>query len=176
MGQKVEVKMHCSSGRGDFIAIFEETNPEKWVAMEAKLIPPPQKQSFLERVGNFISSSGQSFGSQGSYTPFITQSQVQMKGSFYNGDMKCPFCGKNSFVKCGRCGELSCHRSGDNSFKCPCGNSGTISGTISDMEGQTNNERRDNGGSSRQNSNTIDRKTTPRQDIPQKKGPSNTLR
>lgn len=48
---------------------------------------------------------------------------------------KCPWCGNTDFVHCGRCGKITCHKSGTKNFTCAhCGNSGEITGTISPDE------------------------------------------
>ena len=38
----METKMYCQTGKGAFIAVFEELNREEWYAMEAKLLPVEQ--------------------------------------------------------------------------------------------------------------------------------------
>lgn len=51
---------------------------------------------------------------------------------------KCPWCGNTDFVRCGKCGKITCHDSRSDDFSCVhCGNSGKISGSISndDMKG-----------------------------------------
>lgn len=134
MGQKMEVKMYCQTGKGAFIAVFEELKPEEWYSMEAKMLPPPppaQKPSFLQKIG--LMKSPEPVRS-------APQKKMQVKGAFFIGDMKCPFCGNTSFVKCGSCGELTCFPADGKYFKCiPCGNSGEVSGTISDMSGDMDN-------------------------------------
>lgn len=135
MGQKMETKMYCQTGKGAFIAVFEEVNREEWYAMEAKPLPQekPEKQSFFQKIGLAFSSKPTT-----TYNP----PKKQVKGAFFIGDMKCPFCGNKSFVKCGACGELTCFPEGGKKFKCiPCGNEGEISGTISDMDGNVNEEK-----------------------------------
>ena len=48
---------------------------------------------------------------------------------------KCPWCGNTDFVKCGRCGKITCHKTNTSEFSCVhCGNSGKVSGTISGDE------------------------------------------
>lgn len=43
---------------------------------------------------------------------------------------RCPWCGNKDYVRCGRCGNLTCYRDGD--FECAyCGNVGKVTGTIS---------------------------------------------
>jgi hypothetical protein len=55
---------------------------------------------------------------------------IDVSGSFmvdpeYRG---CTACGNNSFVRCDRCGNITCSRFEDTYFSCPwCGDSGPIS-------------------------------------------------
>ena len=136
MGQKMETKMYCQTGKGAFIAVFEELQSEKWYAMEAKPLEekPAQKPSLFQRIGLAFSSKPTT-----TYNP----PKQRVKGGFFIGDMKCPYCGNKSFVKCGNCGELTCFPEGGTRFKCiPCGNQGEISGTISNMNGNVNNNRK----------------------------------
>ena len=45
---------------------------------------------------------------------------------------KCPWCGNTDFVRCGRCGKITCHDANKDTFSCVhCGNTGKISGVIS---------------------------------------------
>ncbi|MBQ7373979.1 MAG: hypothetical protein IJW64_05405 [Clostridia bacterium] len=145
MGQKMETKMYCQTGKGAFIAVFEELKSEEWYSMEAKPLPPEkpaQKQSFFQKLGLAFSSKPTTT----TYNP----PKKHVKGAFFIGDMKCPFCGNKSFVKCGSCGELTCFPEGGKRFKCiPCGNEGEISGTISDMDGDVNNDRKSDSSLSR---------------------------
>jgi hypothetical protein len=51
----------------------------------------------------------------------------------------CPRCAANSFVKCGRCGHLSCWVDGDPEWFCkwaPCPGSGAPSGQITSLTAQ----------------------------------------
>ncbi len=51
---------------------------------------------------------------------------------------KCPWCGNNSFVRCGKCRKITCYNNSLETFTCAhCGNKGRISGIISesDMKG-----------------------------------------
>lgn len=142
MGQKMETKMYCQTGKGAFIAVFEELEREEWYAMEAKPLPveqpaekPAGKPSLLQRLGLAFSSKPT--------TPSYNPPKKHVKGAFFMGDMKCPFCGNQGFVKCGACGELTCFPENGKHFKCiPCGNEGEVSGTISDMDGSMDNQRR----------------------------------
>lgn len=48
---------------------------------------------------------------------------------------KCPWCGNTSYVRCGRCGKLTCYDDRTDTFTCGhCGNRGKITGTISTDE------------------------------------------
>ena len=47
---------------------------------------------------------------------------------------KCPDCGSTNFVKCGKCGKLTCY-DGNGHFDCAyCSNSGTVSGYIETVD------------------------------------------
>lgn len=48
---------------------------------------------------------------------------------------RCPYCGNDSFVKCGHCHKLTCY-SGYGLFECvSCGRTGEVQGTIDSVEG-----------------------------------------
>lgn len=47
----------------------------------------------------------------------------------------CPWCGNTDYVKCGRCGKITCHDSNTDRFTCAhCGNEGKIEGFISNED------------------------------------------
>ena len=157
MGRKIEVKLYCQSGEGASMAVFEEQRPKEWYWVEAKMIPktPAQKPSFLEKLGLMKGPS------QPQYQPQSNDAMSKVEGAFYTGTMKCPYCGNGSFVKCGACGELTCFPLNGKHFKCiPCGNSGEVSGTISDMSGSNVDDY-----GSRDDS-SLSRRTQPRQNGP----------
>ncbi len=59
---------------------------------------------------------------------FKWQPKYRKTGPRYN----CPWCGNDSYVKCGKCGKLTCYESETKKFLCAhCGNSGEVSGSIS---------------------------------------------
>lgn len=48
---------------------------------------------------------------------------------------RCPYCGAESFVRCGKCGKLTCYDEANGLFKCAhCGNSGPVSGSIEKID------------------------------------------
>lgn len=48
---------------------------------------------------------------------------------------RCPYCGNKDYVRCGKCKKLTCY-SGDGDFECAsCGNIGTVTGVIDNIEG-----------------------------------------
>ena len=48
---------------------------------------------------------------------------------------RCPWCGNDSFVKCGKCGHLTCYDVNSGVFNCAyCGNKGRVSGSLSNKE------------------------------------------
>ena len=62
-------------------------------------------------------------------------SEVDVLHSRTGPQYRCPFCGQNSFVHCGRCGGLTCY-SGDGLFTCDhCGNTGKVEGRIDTLTG-----------------------------------------
>lgn len=64
-------------------------------------------------------------------------SKIDLSNSRVGPQYKCPHCGNTSFVKCGNCGKLTCY-SGNGNFTCDhCGNSGTVEGTIDNLEGRS---------------------------------------
>lgn len=69
-------------------------------------------------------------------------SRIDLSNSRTGPQYKCPHCGNTEFVRCGRCGKLTCY-SGNGNFTCDhCGNTGEVSGTIESLEG---NKRRSQG-------------------------------
>ena len=69
-------------------------------------------------------------------------SRIDLSNSRTGPQYKCPHCGNTEFVRCGRCGKLTCY-SGSGKFTCDhCGNTGEVSGTIDSLEG---NKRRSQG-------------------------------
>lgn len=69
-------------------------------------------------------------------------SRIDLSNSRTGPQYKCPHCGNTEFVRCGRCGKLTCY-SGSGNFTCDhCSNTGEVSGTIDSLEG---NKRRSQG-------------------------------
>ena len=62
------------------------------------------------------------------------------QGQFNTGNLMCPSCGNKSFIKCGVCGELTCWNDASPDFVCAvCGNSGQVSGHITDLNANSSN-------------------------------------
>ena len=60
---------------------------------------------------------------------------IDMSQTRIGPQYKCPYCGNDSIVRCGACGQLKCHDSAKTWFRCSCGHSGEIRGTIQSMSG-----------------------------------------
>jgi len=150
MGKKFEVKMHCRTGKGAFIAVFEEMKPNEWWSMEAKPLPAPQpdkKQSLLQRLG---------FVKKTEPPKQEPQNKTQIQGAIYIGEMRCPYCGNESFVRCGVCGEYTClPGEPQKTYKCAaCGAEGPIDGVMTDLSGDMgDNQNSDISSLSRVNNN-----------------------
>ena len=62
-----------------------------------------------------------------------SSSSVDISNSRTGPQYKGPYCGNTDFVRHGKCGRLTCLRSGQKHFKCAyCNTEGEISGTITD--------------------------------------------
>ena len=131
---RIEVLMHCKTGQGTFIAVFEEQTPQKWYANEAKIIQKPKSGLWQKLRSAFEVPPTQSA------PPKTTE---HFTGTFYMGKMRCPYCGSESFVRCNKCGGMTCMPKGSKEFKCQeCGVTGKITGSISKVSGnksETNN-------------------------------------
>jgi hypothetical protein len=63
----------------------------------------------------------------------VVKSTLTLADSFRG----CPYCEANSFVQCGGCRHLTCHRDGDREWRCgwpPCQVSGSPEGRISEFD------------------------------------------
>lgn len=61
---------------------------------------------------------------------------VDVENSRLGPQYRCPYCGNDAYVRCGKCGKLTCNSS--DYFTCAyCGNSGTVSGQIKSQEGES---------------------------------------
>lgn len=136
--------MHCQKTKGKYEAFFEEKQPKQWYGVRA--------EKFHESLLNKLSLK---FNAERHAEAENSSPANDYEGTFFSGDMKCPYCGNDGFVKCGRCGELTCWNSSTNHFVCAaCGNSGKVEGTISDLkatsgDGDDNSitkDKRGNGG------------------------------
>ncbi len=130
MGRVINLVIYCQNGRGRYRAYFEEQQPKQWYGIRAEQMPD---LSIFERSlknqnsKNFGDSLAVKYPAAGN-----TSAEESYSGAFYSGCLKCPTCGNTGFVKCGRCGELTCWNEGH--FVCAaCGNSGEVTGTISDV-------------------------------------------
>lgn len=117
MGKKIEVQMHCLTGKGEFLAIFEEKNPEEWYWIDSKMVPraPEKKTSFLSKIGL-------SFGKKEKDQPKSNATKPVVRGMFYLDTGRCPYCESGSFIQCS-CGEYTCLSEEAKISKCfSCGN------------------------------------------------------
>ena len=138
---KIEVIMHCKTGKGSYITVFEEETPQKWYANEARKIEKPKSGLWQKIRSAFELPTEQQ-------APKRTTEHIS--GTFYMGKMRCPYCGNENFIKCRKCGEMTCSPRGATEFKCQsCGNAGKISGTISKVSA-----------SKSESANGVNRKTT----------------
>lgn len=63
-------------------------------------------------------------------------SKISLYNSRTGPQYKCPYCGNTEFVRCGRCGKLTCY-SGEGEFVCDhCSNVGGVNGSIDSIEGE----------------------------------------
>ena len=57
--------------------------------------------------------------------------EIDISNARIGPQYKCPYCGNTAFVKCGKCGNITCLKGDAKNFKCAyCGNSGKITGYI----------------------------------------------
>ena len=132
MGRIINLTIYCQNGKGRYKAYFEEKTPRHWYGIRAERI---QDLSFFEKI-SLKNRHKQKFGSTLLKTFKMDNGSMNgdYTGEFYCGDLKCPSCGNNNFVKCGVCGELTCWNDVSPNFVCAvCGNSGQVSGIISEV-------------------------------------------
>lgn len=135
MGNKIDVLITCKDGKHRFQVTFEEKEPLKWHGVAVKSLAP---LSFVERM--MLKKERSDGGGALSLfkRPQQQSSMANVKGEFFMDQIRCPTCGSDGFVKCGKCGELTCHVYGESYFKCAsCDNEGTVSGTIDNLSGNT---------------------------------------
>lgn len=61
--------------------------------------------------------------------------EIDVSNSRTGPQYRCPYCGNTVFVRCGKCGKLTCYP-GKGTFACDhCGNRGEVNGTIDSLEG-----------------------------------------
>lgn len=64
--------------------------------------------------------------------------QIDISETDIGPQYRCPYCGNESYVRCGRCGNITCKPTGVKTFTCAhCGNSGTIGGVITKIDGKS---------------------------------------
>lgn len=146
MGRIIDVVIYCAKSNNRYKAFFEEQQPGKWYGVRAEKLPPI---SFFEKLS--MKSKAKESNSSSSYAKYSVSSinksigKANVRGEFFIGNNRCPFCGNTGFVKCGVCSEWTCSPENATSFKCAvCGNSGQISGHIDAAAGnltQGNNKK-----------------------------------
>ena len=131
MGNRIDVVIYCRKGKHRYQATFEEQAPAKWYGVAAKALEPI---TLFEKMKLKKEHTNVSI-----YKSKMMQNPLgSADGTFYSGSLMCPNCGCTSFVKCSKCGELTCHPLGGSTFKCAvCGNEGNVSGHIKSMSGST---------------------------------------
>ncbi len=136
MGRIIDVIMYCSTSKKRYKGYFEENEPETWFGVRVE----PYQESFLDKVKAALSGGGTT-PSRGAMSAERRQRQASVTGIFNIGEHKCPYCGNESFVKCGSCGEWSCHKYEDNRFTCgSCNATGVIEGYIDSATGNMNDD------------------------------------
>lgn len=138
MGRIINLVIYCRNGKGRYKAYFEEKSPGYWYGIRAERMPD---LSFFEKL-SLKNSHKQKFGSSLLKTFRMENGSANENytGEFCRGDLKCPSCGNNNFVKCGVCGELTCWNDASPNFVCAvCGNSGQVSGIISGVSANSSN-------------------------------------
>ena len=59
---------------------------------------------------------------------FYNKMEIDLSTTDIGPQYKCPYCGNETYVRCGSCGKIACADYNDNYFSCPsCGHSGEIS-------------------------------------------------
>jgi len=137
MRKKIDVVIHCSNSKNRYKECFEERQSGAWYGIgEEKLAP----LSFFERLAlksnaNRSKKTSFQFKKSSAFSP-SSSNKANVRGVFYIGAHKCPYCGNGDFVKCNVCGEWTCSKEGATYFKCAiCGNEGAISGQINAASG-----------------------------------------
>lgn len=100
----------CGKCKKDFYPRYDFAADDKWVLTYGlKELP----------AGNGVGDS---------------ESMRDISGGRTGPQYKCPWCGNESFCRCGVCKKITCY-SGEGLFTCAfCGNSGIPSGQITDIE------------------------------------------
>lgn len=132
MGRVINLIIYCQNGKGRYRAYFEERVHGHWYGIRSEKMPD---LSFFEKLSLKNQHKKSSSGSLAlkSFKVSNTSAGGNFSGEFYSGSLRCPTCGNSNFVKCHRCGELTCWN-GKSNFVCAvCGNSGEVKGTISDV-------------------------------------------
>ena len=146
MGRTINLIIYCQNGKGRYRAYFEERVHGHWYGVRSEKM---SDLSFFEKLSLKNQHKKSSGGGSLALKSFKVSSSSggNFSGQFYAGNLKCPTCGNSNFVKCNNCGELTCW-SGKSGFTCAvCGNSGEVTGTISDVSANSG------GGETKQSSN-----------------------
>lgn len=114
--EAVFYKLKCTKTKQDFYARYDYAYDNKWVLTYGLRDLPESDRGSSKRSNNATST--------------IDVSQARTGPQY-----KCPYCGNAGYVRCSNCGKLTCY---DHSgfFTCAhCGNKGSVSGYITNMDG-----------------------------------------
>ncbi|MBQ6980318.1 MAG: hypothetical protein IJQ07_06705 [Clostridia bacterium] len=147
MGRIISKTIYCANSKGRYLAYFEEKTPGQWVGIKSERLPD---MSFFEKKRLKSKMQHKNKPSIFKSISLINiniapiKSDADVNGEFFSGTLKCPNCGNTNFIKCNVCGELTCARQKETHFTCAvCGNSGPVSGTITNLNGNVNRNNND---------------------------------
>lgn len=147
MGRIISKTIYCANSKGRYLAYFEEKTPGQWIGIKSEKLPDMsffEKKRLKSKMQHKNKPSIFKTISLINITPI--KSDAAVNGEFFSGNLKCPNCGNTNFIKCNVCGELTCAKPNQSHFTCAvCGNSGQVSGTISNLNGDVSGNNRNKG-------------------------------